>query len=104
MINQMQIDEHEAAELLSQMAKRKKFYFDDLTTLEKLALNHKELIEDDYFIVLQHHIREARKFIEGLIPLNFFVNDDFDLVAYCEDDDAFWRKLPSDTTLTFNRI
>jgi len=103
-INELQIGTQEAITILRDLAKRKEFYFEDLTLEEKLALNQKELVEDDYFIVLKHHIRESRKFINELIPLNFFVNDNYDLVAYCEDDEHFRRRLPSDTTLKFNRI
>lgn len=104
MNNELQIGRHEAIEILNDLVNRKKINFDDLTWEEKIALNQKELIEDDYFIVLSHRFGEMRKYINELTPLNFFVNDDCDLIIYCEDDQDFWRKLPEDTTLKFNRI
>lgn len=104
MINEIELGQHEATEILHDLADRTKLFFEDLTFEEKIALNQKELIEDDYFIVLSHRFGDVRKYINELTPLNFFINDACELIAYCEDDEHFWRKLPEDTTLKFNRI
>ncbi len=104
MRNELKFETGETMEILRDLMQQRAFVFDDLTAQEKIALNEKELIEDDYFIVLHHHQKDVRRRIDGLCPLNFYVNDDYDLVAYCEDDPNWREVLPSDTTLKINRI
>lgn len=104
MVNEIQIATTEAEELLTAMAKRKEVIFDDLTMEEKIAINQKEIIEDDFFILVKHRYRDVNKMIDELCPINFYVNDDYDLVIYCEDNVKREEVLPSDTKLKFNRI
>lgn len=103
-INDLQLGKIEAAEILKNLISRKTVIFDDLEIEEKIAINHKELVEDDYFLVLSHPDKSERIEIDKLCPLNFFVNNDFELVAYCEDNAKLSAKLPHDTKIIFNRI
>lgn len=104
MKNEMNLGTIETTEILNTLAKRGKVTFDDLTREEKIALNQKEIIEDDFFIMLNHRQRDVNKTIDELCPLNFYVNEDYDLVIYCEDKPTWERVLPADTKLKFNRI
>jgi len=104
MISKLLIEPGEAIEILLELKERRTFYFDELNKKEKAALNHKELIEDDYFIRLQHHQAEIEDKIDELCPLNFFVDENFQLVAYNENDTQRCEILPGNTYLKVNNI
>lgn len=86
MINQIAFELGKAIDILLDLKEQRTFYFDLLSDKQKAALNQKELIEDDYFIRLQHYKPEIQEKIDELCPLNFFVNEDLQIVAYNEDD------------------
>lgn len=104
MINEIKFAPEEPLEILLALKEQRTFYFDELSDKAKAALNQKELIEDDYFIRLQHHQPDIQEKIDDLCPLNFFVNEDFQLVAYNEDDTKRCEILPGDTYLKVNNI
>ncbi len=104
MINEITFEPDEAIDILLDLKEQRTFYFDELSDKQKAALNQKELIEDDYFIRLQHHQQEIQEKIDELCPLNFFVNENLQLVAYNEDDAQICETLPGDTYLKVNNI
>ncbi len=61
MVNEITFEPDKVIDILLNLKKQRTFYFDELSDKEKAALNKKELIEDDYFIRLQHHRQEIQK-------------------------------------------
>ena len=91
-------------EILLELSAREEIIFEDLSESERFALNQKELIEDNFFIMLTHTEVKHNLRIESLIPLNFYVNKNSELVVYNEDRPVLFFTLPVNTTLTFNKI